>query len=552
VAGRLVQATNQITAERRWIALAAVMIAMFFSSLDQTVVSTAMPVIISDLKGFNLYAWVFTGYILASSVTVPLYGRLSDTYGRKPFYVFGFLVFMAGSMFSGLAGNMGMLIAARTMQGIGAGAMMSMPRATIGDIFNPRERGRWMGLIMGVFGLATIIGPTVGGWITDTIGWRWVFYINLPVAVVALVMVVYALPTVRTEARHHIDWIGSLTLAAFLVPALLAVTWGGSKYAWGSWQEMGLFLVAALMLTAFVANERRAAEPVIALSTFANRTFSASMVVSLMVAMGMFAVMLFLPVYVQGVLGMSAQNSGYIVTPMMLSFIAASIIGGQLISRTGRYKALVLGGGALMVAGSYWLTRLTVTSSWSDVVRDMVVMGLGIGSLMPAMSTIVQNLFPYRMMGTVNATQQMASSLGGAVASPILGAVLTTTFARELPRDLPARLAVLVHRLPPAQAAALRDPQGIISRAGQAALKAQFDRLGPAGAGLYRGFLHAVRLALATSIRELFWTAVVFSALAFVFSALVKEIKLKQNEFYRDEPADAVSDPAEDRGRSWS
>ncbi|MGC8488223.1 MAG: MFS transporter [Clostridia bacterium] len=442
---------------------------------------------------------------------------------------------MVGSAFSGLAHTMGMLIAARTLQGVGAGAMMSMPRATIGDIFNPRERGRWMGLIMGVFGLATIIGPTVGGWITDNIGWRWVFYINLPVAIVALILVIYALPTVRTATHHDVDWVGSLTLAAFLVPALLGVTWGGSKFAWGSWQEIGLFTVAVLMLIFFTWNERRAKEPVIALQIFANRTFSSSMVVSLMVTMGMFSVMLFLPVYVQGVLGMSAQNSGYIVTPMMLSFIVASIIGGQLISRTGRYKVLVLVGGALMGAGSYLLTRLTISSSWSDVVRDMIVMGLGIGSLMPAMSTIVQNLFPYRMMGQVNATQQMASSLGGAIASPILGSVLTGTFGRELPRDLPRRLGVMLAHLPPAQAAALRDPQGIISAAGQAALRAQFDRLGPAAASLYQSFLHAVRLALTTSIRELFWTAVIFSGFAFVFSALLREVGLKQNEFYRED-----------------
>ena len=542
-----VQTTNQIAVDRRWIALAAVMIAMFFSSLDQTVVATAMPVIISDLKGFNLYAWVFTGYILASSVTVPLYGRLSDTYGRKPFYIFGFLVFMAGSAFSGQAHTIGMLIAARTVQGVGAGAMMSMPRATIGDIFNPRERGRWMGLIMGVFGLATLIGPTLGGWITDSIGWRWVFYINLPVAAIALIMVMYALPTVRTEARHHIDWLGSVTLAGFLVPALLGVTWGGSKFAWGSGQELGLFGVAVLMLLAFIWNEARASEPVIALAIFANRTFSSSMVVTLMVTMAMFAVMLFLPIYVQGVLGMSAQSSGYIITPMMLSFVVSSIVGGQLISRTGKYKALVLVGGGFMVAGAYLLTRLTVSSHVSDVVVAMIVMGLGIGSLMPAMSTIVQNLFPYRIMGTVNATQQMASSLGGAIASPILGTVLTASFARALPKDLPASLALMVRHLPPAERAALNDPQGVISATGQAALRHQFQGLGTAGASLYQSFVHAVRLALSTSVHELFWVSVVFSGVALVFAAILKEVELKQNEFYGSGSSDAEASSLPER-----
>ena len=532
-AGRI-QTTNQISDDKRWIALVAVMIAMFFSSLDQTVVSTAMPVIISELKGFNLYAWVFTGYILATSVTVPLYGRLSDMYGRKPFYIFGFLVFLVGSAVAGMSTSIQMLIFARAFQGVGAGAMMSMPRATIGDIFNPRERGRWMGMIMGVFGLSTIIGPALGGWITDHWSWHWVFYINMPVALIALGMVMYALPTVRTDHRHHIDWWGSVTLAAFLVPVLLAVTWGGSTYAWGSVQEIGLFAFSAVMLVSFLLIERRAEEPIIALEFFKNRTFSSAMIVTLMVAMSMFAVMLVLPIYVQGVLGMNAENSGYLMTPMMLSFIVASIVGGQLITRTGKYKALVFMGGIAMVLGSVLLTRLTISSHWSDVVVDMVVLGLGIGALMPAMGVIVQNIFPYRVMGAVNATQQMGNSLGGAIASPILGTVLAASFARLLPERLPSSLSRMFATLSPAQRKAFSDPQGIISAPGQNAIHQQFRALGPQGEALFRTFLHAVRSALTSSIVELFWVGVIFSVLALLGTFLIREIQLKQNEFFRE------------------
>ncbi len=532
-AGRI-QTTNQISDDKRWIALVAVMIAMFFSSLDQTVVSTAMPVIISELKGFNLYAWVFTGYILATSVTVPLYGRLSDMYGRKPFYIFGFLVFLVGSAVAGMSTSIQMLIFARAFQGVGAGAMMSMPRATIGDIFNPRERGRWMGMIMGVFGLSTIIGPALGGWITDHWSWHWVFYINMPVALIALGMVMYALPTVRTDHRHHIDWWGSVTLAAFLVPVLLAVTWGGSTYAWGSVQEIGLFAFSAVMLVSFLLIERSAEEPIIALEFFKNRTFSSAMIVTLMVAMSMFAVMLVLPIYVQGVLGMNAENSGYLMTPMMLSFIVASIAGGQLITRTGKYKTLVFVGGLAMVLGSLLLTRLSLSSHWSDVVVDMVVLGLGIGSLMPAMGVIVQNIFPYRVMGAVNATQQMGNSLGGAIASPILGTVLAASFARLLPERLPGSLSRMFATLSPAQRKAFSDPQGIISVPGQNAIHQQFRALGPQGEALFRTFLHAVRSALTSSIVELFWVGVIFSVLALLGTFLIREIQLKQNEFFRE------------------
>jgi EmrB/QacA subfamily drug resistance transporter len=528
-----VQTTNQITGDKRWIALVAVMIAMFFSSLDQTVVSTAMPVIISELKGFNLYAWVFTGYILATAVTVPLYGRLSDMYGRKPFYIFGFLVFLVGSAVSGMSTSIQMLIFARAFQGIGAGAMMSMPRATIGDIFNPRERGRWMGLIMGVFGLSTIIGPALGGWITDNWSWHWVFYINMPVALIALGMIVYALPSVRTEHRHHIDWWGSLTLAAFLVPLLLGVTWGGTTYPWGSWQVLTLFGVAAVMLVLFLLIENRAQEPIIALQFFKNGTFSSAMVVTLMVGMSMFASMLVLPIYAQGVLGMTAENSGYLMTPMMLSFIVASIIGGQIITRTGKYRLLVFSGGFVLVVGSFLLTRLGIASHWSSVVVDMVVLGLGIGSLMPAMGTIVQNLFPYRVMGAVNATQQMGNSLAGAIASPILGTIMAASFARLLPERLPSQLKAMFALLSPAQRKALSDPQGIISLQGQAAIHQQFAKLGPMGETLFRSFLHAVRSALTTSILELFWVGLIFAAAAFLASFLIREVHLKQNEFYR-------------------
>jgi EmrB/QacA subfamily drug resistance transporter len=290
-----VQTTNQIIGQRRWFALAAVMLIMFFSSLDQTVVATAMPVIIGDLQGFSLYAWVFTAYMMASAVTVPIYGKLSDIYGRKPFYVLGVGMFMLGSMAAGMVHTMGQLIAARTFQGLGAGAMLTMPRATVGDIFNPRERGRWMGVISSIFGIASIIGPALGGWITDQWNWRWIFYINLPVAAIALIGIVMTLPTVRTEKQPKVDWLGSLLLIFGLMPMLLAFTWAGSSYPWGSPVIIGLFAVSTLFMALFVLAERKAEEPILAPELFKNRIFSSTALVALFISMGMFGSIAFLP-----------------------------------------------------------------------------------------------------------------------------------------------------------------------------------------------------------------------------------------------------------------
>ncbi|MBT9259896.1 MAG: MFS transporter [Clostridiales bacterium] len=531
------QTTNRITGEKRWWALAAVMLSMFFSALNQTTVTTAMPTIISDLQGFSLYAWVFTAFTLAVTATMPIYGKLSDVYGRKPFYVFGLVVFLIGSALSGRAQSMSMLIFARVIQGIGGGAMMSMPRATVGDIFNPRERGRWMGALMGIFGIATLIGPGVGGWITDHWGWRWVFYVNMPVALVALALVIYALPRVRTGQTYHLDWLGSLLLVSGLLPMLLGFTWAGTTYPWLSREILGLFALSAVLLTLFVWVERRSPEPIIHMDIFRNPVFSSTMVIGLFISMAMFGSMMFLPLFVQGALGMKAASSGYIMTPMMLSFIAGSVIAGQVMTRTGRYKILTLVGGLLTSAGAYLLTFLDASSTWEMVVRDMMVMGVGIGLIMPVLGTVVQNAFPYRMMGTVNATQQTANNIGGAIAAPILGSVVASRFSTELGKRLPAPLVQVMQNLPEDQQKVFADPQGLVSTFGQEAIKVKFQAFGPQGMALYDQFIQAVREALAAAMTPLFWMALTFAVAAFVASLFLKEIPLRQEDYYREDTA---------------
>ncbi len=529
MAQEAVQTSNRITGSRKWWALATVLLTMFFSSMDQTVVSTAMPTIIGALKGFNLYAWVFTAYMMASAVTVPIYGKLSDVFGRKPFYLFGLVMFGVGSAISGQAHSMMELIWARAFQGIGAGAMMSMPRATVGDIFDPKERGKWMGVMGAVFGLSSIIGPTLGGWITDSFSWRWVFYINLPFAALAIVGVFVTLPTVRTDHRVKVDWPGSVILIIGLIPILLGFTWAGSKYAWGSPMELTLFIGGLIILALFILRERRAADPLLAPVLFKNRIFSTSLILGVLIGMTMFGSIMFLPVYVQGVIGLNAQGSGWVMAPMMISFIVGSIVSGQIMSRTGRYRVLAWVSGAVIVVGAFLLNQMNINTSWHTVVINMIVLGLGIGSLMPMMNVAVQNAFPYKMMGTVNSTQQFVGSLGGVIASPIFGSILSKAFASKLATSLPSSLKQYQGQLSKA------NPQQLLTPQAQQKMSGQFAKLGSAGHRLYAELMSAVKESLTYGIHHLFAVSLVFAILTFIGTFFLPETKLKGREYFSGE-----------------
>lgn len=524
-----IQATNQITGSKKWWALATVLLTMFFSSMDQTVVSTAMPTIVGNLHGLNLYSWVFTAYMMASSVTIPIYGKLSDVFGRKPFYLFGLIMFGIGSAVSGQAHTMMELVWARAFQGIGAGAMMSMPRATVGDIFTPQERGKWMGVMMAVFGLSSIIGPALGGWITDTFSWRWVFYINLPFAVLAIIGVFATLPKVRTEHQVKVDWLGSIILVIGLIPILLGFTWAGTKYDWGSPVELTLFIGGVIVLVLFVLWERKAADPVLAPDLFKNRIFTTSLILGVLVGMTMFGSLMFLPIYVQGVIGLNAQSSGWVMSPMMLGFIVGSMVSGTVMSKTGRYKYLAWLSGAIIVVGSILLNRMNINTTWSTVVVNMIVLGLGIGSLMPLMNMVVQNAFPYKMMGTVNSTQQFVSSLGGVIASPIFGSILNKAFTNKFNETLPASLAQFKSKLTGL------NPQALLTPQAQQSIAAEFNKFGAPGHKMYLQLMDAVKVSLTYGIQHLFEVGLVFAILSFIGTFFLPEVKLKGKEYFQSE-----------------
>jgi len=528
------QETNRIERGYRWWALTAVLLVMFTASISGTIVSTAVPTIVADLHGFELYGWVFTGYMLASTVTVPVFGKLSDLYGRRPLYLVGIAFFVAGMLLSAAATTMLFLIVARVVAGIGGGAMMALSTASIGDIFSPRERGRWMGVVMGVFGVSSIVGPTLGGAITDSLGWRWVFLVPVPLAAFAWTIVGIVMPRVRAQERVPLDVAGAALMVCGLVGVLLGFTWGGTSYPWGSWQIVLCFAAGLALVAAFVAHERRAAEPLLSPALFRNRVFTLSVANSFLIVAGMYGSLSFVPLFVQGVIGEDAQSSGVVLTPMMLAFVAGSTLGGQLISRTGRYKAQAIAGGAVMLAGFCLFSTLSATSGQGEVIRDMVVLGTGIGLAMPIFSMTVQSAFPHRMLGTVNAGRQLFSNLGGAMAVPVMTALVVNAFSHELPLRAPAQLR-------PQLAGHALAPQSLLTPQAQAAIRHRFPA-GAAGDRLYGQFVSAVRHSLADGIVRVFYVGVALSAIAFLLILIFPRIELASWE--ATEPRESFAEEA--------
>jgi len=509
--------TNQIPADRRYWVLGAVMLVQFTSVLTSTIVSTAAPTIVDELHGLDLYAWLFTSYLLASSVAVPVVGKLSDLFGRRPFYIAGLLLFLVGSAVSGLSQNMGELIAARAVTGIGGGAMLALGATTIGDIFSPRQRGRWMGLIVSVFGLGSIIGPLVGGFITDHFGWRWVFLVNLPLGLISLALIALLLPKLAGHGRVRIDWLGIFLLVGGVLPILIALTWAGITYPWNSIQVIGALAGGAVLLAAFAIWENHAAEPVMTLHLFESRAFTVAVLLSFLVGVALFGALTFLPLYAQGVLGYSAQDAGLVLSPLMLGFVLGSLVGGQLTTRTGRYKTQTTIGMALAVIGTFLLSRLSASTPFSQAVVAMVVTGAGVGAVFPTLSVVVQSAFPYRMLGTANAARQFFNSLGAVMGIPIMATIVIETLKNELPRHLPAGAG------PQLAKAATSGAQGLIAGQNQGLTEA-FGKLPPV---LAHQVLTAVRASLSIGIERAFLLGTALMALGLLTAFFLPEIPLR-------------------------
>ena len=505
---------DESSSNHKIIIFIGLILGMLVAAVSQTIVSPAMPVIVAELGGIEHYSWIATSALLASAVIVPIVGKLSDIYGRRGFYIAGLLVFMLGSILAGVAQGFWWLVAARAVQGFGMGTIMPLAQAIIGDIISPRERGKYMGYLGGVFGIASIGGPLLGGWITDNFSWRWLFFVNLPIGVAALAFIIAYLHLPHTPRRHTLDYVGFVTLGLGLSSVLLATSWGGTQYPWGSWQIISLYVVGALSLVVFTINESYAKEPVIPLRLFGNSIFTLSNVANLAIAMCMFGAIFFIPIYAQGVIGVSVTNSGLVLIPLTVSMIVVSILVGRLITYTGRYKGFVLAGILIMCLGYYLLTRLEYGSTQTELTIDMIVVGLGLGAVLQTYTLIVQNATSRSDLGVATATTQLSRSIGATLGTAIFGTIMTSGMRSEVPKYLPAE--------------ALNGPQA-----------EQFSGGSGVGSLLDPSALTQLPEAVATGIREglaaamhpVFVAGIPILAVAFVASLFIKALPLRNVAF---------------------
>ncbi len=514
-----------LTSQRRAVIIAGTMLGLFVAAMDQTVVSTALPRVVGDLGGLSLFAWVFTSYMLTSTTVVPLAGRLSDMYGRKPFFVTGIAVFMLTSVFAGASQSMLQLIVSRGFQGLGAGMIMANAFAIIGDLFPPAERGRYMGLFSAVFGLASVTGPFLGGWLTDNLSWRWVFYVNIPVGIVALGVLIVGFPWIRPHARsRQIDYLGAATLVLAVVPLLLALVWGGDLYPWLSPQIAALLAMSALGVGFFVLAEARAAEPILPLGLFRNRTFAVTSVVGFLVGMGMFGAISYMPLFMQGVLGVSATNSGAVTMPLSLGLVVSSAITGQIVTRTGRYRLLIILGSMVLALGMFLMSRMNQNTAQVSAVRNMVVVGVGVGLSMPILGLAVQNALPYRLLGVATASSQFFRQIGGTLGIAIFGTLITKYVSANLQSELPMDVR---SSAPPAILKALEDPQILLSPSALDRLREGFAALGSDGPRLFTESVTAMQGVLSDGLGRVFFAGLVVAVVALVFSVLLPEVPLR-------------------------
>jgi EmrB/QacA subfamily drug resistance transporter len=475
----------------------ALILVFLLASLDQTIVSTALPTIVGELGGLQHLSWVVTAYLLASTVSGPLYGKFGDLYGRKIVLQTAIVIFLVGSALCGISQNMAELIAFRALQGLGAGGLIVTAIAVIGDVIPPRDRGRYQGIFGAVFGVSTIIGPLLGGFFVDNLSWRWIFYVNLPIGAVAFVVIGAVFRVRPAPKQHTIDYLGAALLAGGLSAIVLFTSLGGTTWPWGSSQIVALIVIGVIGIAAFVFVESRVPEPILPLALFRNRTFAVTSAVGFVVGLALFGAVTYLPLYLQIAKGVSPTKSGLQLTPLMLGLLVTSVLSGQLISRWGKYRIFPIIGTAVVTVGMVLLSRLGVSTSLWVAALDMVVLGLGLGMVMQVLVLAVQNAVDYKYLGVATSGSTMFRSIGGSIGVSLFGAI----FANRLHTELTHRFPPSVH-LPTTTA-----PSTI--------------RVLPSA--VRDSYAHALTAALS----PVFFVAAVISSVAFLLALLIPDVPLR-------------------------
>ncbi|MFW5437541.1 MDR family MFS transporter [Paenibacillus apiarius] len=517
---------EHLSHKRKLTIMMAIIAAMFFSAINQTIVGTALPRIIAKLGGMDYYTWVITIYMLTSTIATILVGKLSDIYGRKPFILSGIIFFMIGAFLSGTSADIIQLIIYRGIQGIGAGIIMATAFTAVGDLFAPRERGKWTGVMTAVFGFSSVIGPALGGYIVDHMDWKWVFWIFLPLGIVAFLMILILFPKVERKQSESIDYAGSLFLTLTIVPLLLAFSWAGTQYAWDSPQIILLFAGTLVSLLIFLVVQTRVKSPVLPLSLFKNGIVTISNVIGFLMNAGMMGALIYIPFFVQGVMGISPTYSGYVTMPMSIFMVISSAISGQLITKTGKYKRFALAGMPIMILGMVIMSFMD--SVWMAVV-SMIVFGFGLGLGMPVFTLAAQNAVPPQQLGVVTASSQLFRNLGGTIGIAVMGTIMSSQITSNLEKAAASGKMVDLSQLDPKvaeQLQAFHNPQMLLD---QPKLEQIHQSMPEALQSIFTQMIDMLRDALSSSLSTVFLSGAALLAVALVLAFFLKEIPLRMS-----------------------
>lgn len=532
---------EHLSLKRKVSIMIAVMAAMFFAAINQTIVSTAMPRIIAILDGMDYYTWTINIYLLTSTIATVLVGKLSDMFGRKPFILLGILLFMIGAFLTGTSSDVFQFITYRGIQGIGAGIIQSTAFTAVGDLFAPRERGKWMGLMTAIFGFSSVLGPTLGGYLVDNMDWHWLFWIFLPLGIVAFIMILTLFPKMERKPGESIDYLGSLFMTTTIVPLLLAFSWAGTQYDWGSVQILGLLAATVISAIIFVFVELKAKNPILPMHLFKNGVVTVSNLIGFIMNFGLMGAMIYISFFVQGVMGISPTYAGYVTMPMSIFMVVTSAITGQLIAKQGKYKRYALIGVPIMILGM--AVMVFMNSVWMAVVA-MIIFGIGLGLGMPVFSLATQNAVPHKELGVVTASTQLFRNLGGTIGIAVMGTVMSNSLTSNLKSAMTSSSAPDMSKIDPEMAkqlTAFANPQTLMNKPlieqTQASLPADIKPL-------FTQMIAGIRDALGDTLSHVFLTGTLVLVVAFILVFFLKELPLRTTN--QAAPAEAAPENAKE------